>query len=117
MKLKPHRTALYLLATLLMSAGQSGIAQEEDSSEGDSSESVQQFGGPASVPGQLAGDARLTESISDVTFGDRYFDWKEQVKDERGLNFTLDYTTILSSASQTLGADDTFLGGAEGSRG
>lgn len=108
----PKKFAHFLLATLLVSAGQSGIAQEEQTPDEEAVSTSQQFGGPNSVAGQLADDARLSESISGVSIGDRYFEWKDQIKDEHGLNFTFDYTTVLSSASQTIGVEDFFAGGA-----
>ena len=112
MKLNSNRLGCCLLAALFLTASQAGIAQEAQDSEDDGSLTSQQFGGPASVAGQQADDARLTEALTDVTFGQRYFDWKNSLKETRGLNITLDYTTALTSASNTLNEEDSFAGGA-----
>ncbi len=112
MDLKIYEYGYCLLVALLLSI-QPGIAQEAQSpGETSGSSTSQQFGGPNSVPGQLADDARLTESLTGVTLGQRYFDWKDGINEKHGLNFTLDYTMGLSSASQTLGEEDFFAGGA-----
>ena len=112
MNFESTRISSFLIAVYLVAASQASIAQDAQTADEEATSTAQQFGGPNSVPGQLAADARLTESISAVSFGDRYFEWKDGIKDEHGLNFTLDYTTVLSSVSQTTGAEDFFAGGA-----
>ena len=88
------------------------MAQDVEPPEDDGSSVVQQFGGPNSVPGQLADDARHTESLTGRTFLQDYFDWKDRVRDKHGLNFSLDYTAGFLGASNTIGEDDNFMGGA-----
>ena len=101
-----------LAAALLVMAAQPGIAQEESSSEDDEASASQQFGGPASVPGQLADDERLAESLTGRTLLENFFDWKETIRNKHGLNFTVDYTAGFLGATNTLGSDDSFMGGA-----
>jgi len=102
----------FFLGALLMTSSQIATAQETEAAETQEDSTTQQFGGPNSVPGQLAEDARHSESLTGVSFGDRWFEWKGEVKDNHGLNFTVDYTTIIDGASQTLGEEDGFGGGA-----
>jgi porin len=88
------------------------MAQETQSPEDDESSTDQQFGGPNSVPGQLADDERLKESLTGRTILQDYFDWKDRLREKHGLNFSLDYTAGFLGASNTLGAEDNFAGGA-----
>ena len=64
------------------------------------------------MPGQLADDESLTQSISGRKIGQRYSDWKAGVKENHGLNFTVDYSMGLNGATNTLGEEDAFAGGA-----
>jgi porin len=102
---------LILTALLLVLSTQPAMAQAAQTPEGDESSAPQQFGGPNSVPGQLADDARLTESLTGRTLGHGYFDWKDGVREKHGLSFTLDYTAGLVGATNTLNDEDTFVGG------
>lgn len=97
---------------LLTISLQPGMAQEAHTSKDDEAAGTQQFGGPNSVPGQLADDARLEESLIGVDVAQGYFDWKEGFRKKHGLNFSVDYTAGILSATNTLGSDDTFAGGA-----
>jgi porin len=103
---------LILMALLLVLSIQPAMARAAQTPEGDESSAPQQFGGPNSVPGQLADDARLTESLTGRTLGQSYFDWKDGVREKHGLSFTLDYTAGLVGATNTLNDEDTFAGGA-----
>jgi len=94
------------LVTLLMMVSQSLVADEHSDSS-----TVQQFAGPGSVPGQLAEDARLTDSLTDVTILQSYTDWKKSLLEKRGLNFTVDYSATGISATNTLNDEDSFAGG------
>jgi porin len=78
----------------------------------DRASTLQQFGGPNSVPGQLAEDARVSESRGDRTRFQNYFDWKDCLREKRGLSYSLDYTSVLLGASNTLNQEDAFSGGA-----
>jgi porin len=112
MNLKWKQPGFILAALLLLALStQPGMTQAAQTPEGDESSSVQQFGGPNSVPGQQAEDARLTESLTDRTMGQGYFDWKDGVQEKHGLNFTLDYNANVVGATNTLNDDDTFAGG------
>ena len=41
-----------------------------------------------------------------------YFDWKDRLRENRGLSFSLDYTAGILGATNTLHEDDVFAGGA-----
>jgi porin len=107
-----QRNAIRLISLLLAVLTQFGITQVAQGSEEDTSRPVQQFGGPGSVPGQLIDDESHTQSITGRKIGQRYSDWKAGVKKNRGLNFTVDYSMGLNGATNTLGEEDTFAGGA-----
>jgi len=111
MSIYSGKNGLAYLAVLLLVVGQLAFGQDSETTDGQENANAQQFGGPSSVAGQQADDARLTESISDFTFGERYFAWKDSLKDDHGFNFTLDYTTVLAGVSQTIDEDDFFAGG------
>ena len=75
MSLKWKSPGCYLLVVLLLLLSiQPGMAQEAQTPEDDGASSNQQFGGPNSVPGQLADDERLTESLTGRTMLQNYFD-------------------------------------------
>lgn len=113
MSLKGKRSGCFILVTLLLALSiQPGMAQEAQSPEEDGSSTAQQFGGPNSVPGQLADDERLTESLTGVSMPQGYFDWKDGLKEDYGVSFSLDYTMGLVGATNTLYSEDFFAGGA-----
>jgi len=99
-------------AILLVMSIQPAMAQEAPPPEEEESSTSQRFGGPNSVPGQLADDARLTESLTDRTAFQSYFDWKDRLREKHGVDFSLDYTAGILGATNTLRDDDTFAGGA-----
>ena len=100
-----------LIAFLLVLTVQPAIAQDADSTNTNGTVSVQQFGGPGSVPGQLAGDKRLTESLTGVDVPENYSDWKKSLLEEHGFDFTVDYNSAIVKATNTLDEEDTFSGG------
>ena len=102
----------FFAGLLAMTISQTVLAQETSTSGHDDTQVAQQFGGVGSVPGQLADDERLTESLTGKTFGQDYFDWKSTVHGKHGLNFTLDYTAGFLGATNTMGSEDSFMGGA-----
>jgi len=113
MRLQWKRPGCFILVALLLVLWiQPGMAQEAQTSEDDGSSTSQQFGGPNSVPGQLADDARLKESLTDRAIFQDYFDWKDGLRKKHGLSFSLDYTVGILGATNTLNAEDTFAGGA-----
>ena len=72
--------AYNLLAGLLaVAASQATFAQQEQVPGEDESSPVQQFGGPSSVPGQLAEDRRLSDSLTDVDMPESWADWKKRL--------------------------------------
>jgi len=112
MNLKSKHSGCFLLAALLLMASQPGMAQEAQTPDDDGSSTSQQFGGPNSVPGQLADDERLSESLTGVTVPQTLSDWKKGLRDKRGLDSSVDYTAAALTASNTLGTEDFFAGGA-----
>jgi hypothetical protein len=76
---KESKQPVYFILTafLLVFTIQPAIAQNADSTNTNGPVSVQQFGGPSSVPGQLADDKRLTESLTGVDVPESYSDWKK----------------------------------------
>ncbi len=98
-------------ALLLVTASQSALAQQATPAEDREPSTVQQFSGPGSVPGQLADDRRLTESLTGVDTPKTYSDWKKGLREEHGFDFTVDYNATGIKATNTLNQDDTFAGG------
>jgi len=98
-------TGLLLLSLLTM------LSQSLEASEKNVRSTVQQFAGPGSVPGQLAEDARLTDSLTDVTVPKNYTDWKKSLLQKHGLKFTVDYSATGLTATNTLNDENSFAGG------
>jgi len=103
---------IILVALLLVLSIQPAMARAAQTPEGGESSAPQQFGGPNSVPGQLADDARLTESLTARTLGQSYFDWKDGLREKHGFSFSLDYSAGFVGATNTLNTEDSFAGGA-----
>ena len=99
------------ISLLLMFASQVTLAQQTQTSGEDEAQTVQQFGGPGSVPGQLADDRRLTESLTDIDMPENWAEWKKRLLEESGLDFTIDYNANVSHATNTLNEEDNFAGG------
>lgn len=70
-----------------------------------------QFGGPASVQGQIAEDAKQKESLAKVSAFQSYFDWKDQFSEKTALSYTVDYTSAILGATNTLNNDNIFASG------
>ena len=114
---RSQRIATYLTCNLLAGllavvASQTAFAQQAQVPAEDENLPVQQFGGINSVPGQLDDDARNVNSLSGRTFLQNYFNWKDGVKEKYGLDFSVDYTMGFLGASNTIGTEDGFSGGA-----
>ena len=60
----------------------------------------------------MAEDERLTESLTNARTPQSYSDWKKSLREDNGFSFTLDYSATFIGASNTLGNEDTFAGGA-----
>ena len=73
---------MVLTGLLVVAMSHAAFAQETQPSD-DETPPVQQFGGVGSVPGQLADDERLTESLTGKTFGQDYLDWKSTVHEKQ----------------------------------
>ncbi|MEK6246661.1 MAG: carbohydrate porin, partial [Planctomycetales bacterium] len=101
-----------MAALLLMTVSQAAMGQETRTPEYGGSSTYPQFGGPNSVPDQLADDQRLADPSIGPTILPRYFDWKDRLREEHGLSFSFDYTAGILTATETLGATDTGTSGA-----
>jgi len=110
--LNAKRTGCFLLTALLLVTVSQTVWAEDTQTLIDEESTTTQFGGPNSVPGQIADDNRLTESLAGQPMPQSYFDWKDSLRDKFGLNYSLDYTAAALSASNTLGTEDFFSGGA-----
>ena len=87
MSVKWKRPGFFILVALLLVLSiQPGMAHEAQTPEDDGSLTRQQFGGPSSVPGQLADDERLKESLTDHTMGQGYFEWKDGLREKHGFS-------------------------------
>jgi porin len=105
-------SSIFLAALLAMvTANHAALAQQPNITEYSDLSTVQQFGGASSVPGQLADDKRLTESLTGVDMPGSYSDWKKSLREEHGLDFTIDYNSTIVTATNTLNEEDTFSGG------
>jgi len=114
MSSKWNLSGLFILVVLMLAVSvPPGMAEEAQTpEEGDESSAHPKFGGPNSVEGQLAEDAKLKDALIGPGKLERYFDWKDLLREENGFSFTLDYTAGLVGATNTLNDEDTFAGGA-----
>jgi porin len=114
MNLKWKQPASLVLAmALLVLSAQSGMAQEPQAVDNSvRSNYYPQFGGPDSVQGQLAEDARIRASWTGISPLESYFAWKERVREEYGFSFSLDYTSGLLAPTNTISGRDLFSSGA-----
>jgi len=112
MSVRLRRPGSFIIITLgLLLSTQSAMGQAIQTPEEDRPTAVQQFGGPNSVSGQLADDARLKESLTGVSIFQNYFDWKNDLSEKHGFSFTLDYTAGIIGATNTINDEDSFAGG------
>jgi hypothetical protein len=92
---------LFSAGLLALAVGQTAFAQDTQAPPEEEYQPVQQFGGPSSVPGQLADDRRLDESLTGVDMPESWAAWKKRLLEEHGLDFTIDYnesTRILTKS-------------------
>jgi porin len=78
-----------------------------------SEEDVESFGGPTSVGETLNDDEpRRGYRFSGLGSGlDPYFDWKNTLREEKGLAFAFDYTSLYQEANESIGETDHAFGG------
>jgi porin len=113
MTLKSKLSACFVLATLLLAVStQPGLSQEAQTPEGSGSSNIVQFGGPDSVQGQLADDAKTKKSLTGPRILQGYNDWKDRLREEHGLSFSLDYTSVVFLPTNTISGEDVFASGA-----
>ena len=60
----------------------------------------------------MADDARLKEKLPDRGRLQDYFDWKDRLREQHRLNFSVDYSVGALAATNTLGNEDSGAGGA-----
>ena len=98
----------FFISFSLLSLTQYGMAQEVQTSD-----TIQaQFGGPASVQGQEAEDRKAKESLIKVGKMKGYLNWKDRLREKHALSYTVDYTSAIFAATNTLNADNAFASGA-----
>ena len=108
MNMKIKQPDCFVLIALLVLIIQPTIVQSAENNE---NPTVVQFGGPNSVPGQMADDRRLEDALTDVTLPQGYTEWKENLRKENALDFTVDYNATTITASNTINDEDFFAGG------
>jgi len=71
------------------------------------------FGGPASISVQIENDRTVAEHQSrGLGFFERYLPWKDQLAEDTGFAYGVDYSTVTLFSSSTLpGVDDSAAGG------
>jgi len=129
MSINSGKHGLAYLAALLLFVGQLAVAQESETvdeaeasdeattteeaeaTDSDSFASLPRLATPGSVAGQQAEDASITQSLTGVSFGESYTNWKNGLIEDHGLNITVDYNSTILTASNTLNDEDTFAGG------
>ena len=87
-------------AMLFVAVASTASAQQQPASS-------QQFGGPASVGGQLHKDDTVE---SDLLTG--YFALKDELKQKYAFSFAIDYNALYQGASESAGDEDAAAGGA-----
>jgi porin len=94
---------LLLAIVLLLSDVSASFAQNDRASRPG-------LGSPDQVDNQLQTDAGPKEPLLKFRFLDKYFAWKSDLKEDTGFGFGLDYSTVLFSASESLGEDNAAAG-------
>ncbi len=83
-----------------------------DSSEPPSEESQRAFGGPDAVGNRLESDRVPTDTPLELDFLKPWYEWKDDLQEEHGLAFGLEYNSAYLTASDRLpGADRNAAGG------
>ena len=103
---------LILAVPLLALSSQPGMAAEAQIIENSASSDYPRFGGPDSVTDQLEEDARQKDSLAELQLLPGYFAWKDCLREQHGLSFTVDYTAGIVGATETLGSEDYGSSGA-----
>jgi porin len=99
-----HLRLISLSCCLVALAAVTAFAQEE------SDEGRPNLGGPDQVDNQLATDAEPGAPLLQLDFLDGWFAWKQQLKDDTGFGFGLDYSTVWFGASESVGEDQAASG-------
>ena len=102
-----------LIAQEKLSKLDSNLIIKSSNTESDSKQAADRqnsggFTGPGSVDNQLQEDAQVTETVFpaiDRTFRP-WFDWKEKVNQDIGLNFGVDYNFLYQNLTDSLGEGD-----------
>ncbi len=109
---KSEKVYLFSAAVVLALSARPGLTHEAQTPAGSGSSTIVQFGGPDSVQGQLAEDARSKKSVTGQNLLQDYDDWKDRLREETGLSYTLDYTAGVLFPSNTISGEDVFASGA-----
>ena len=86
-----------------------GWAQEQDASTTqDTTRARPNLAGPDQVDNQLETDAQPKEALLRLGFLDPYFEFKDRLKENTGLGFGIDYSTVYMKASASLAEDQAW---------
>ena len=98
----------FIVVFALIMITQYGTAQEVQKPD----TTQAQFGGPGSVQGQEAEDRKAKSSVFDVGEMPAYSDWKDNLREKHALTYTVDYSSAVFTATNTLNSDNLFASGA-----
>ena len=100
MRLQIYALLLGLTATM---ATEGSMAQE---AADNSRPSTPAFGSPDKVQNQIEKDASIEDSVLGTAPPQGWSDWKEGLKEDKGLSFTIDYSSALLTANESLNDND-----------
>ena len=98
----------FIVVFALIMITQYGTAQEVQKPD----TTQAQFGGPGSVQGQEAEDRKAKTSVFEVGEMPAYSDWKDKLREKHALTYTVDYSSAVFTATNTLNSDNLFASGA-----
>jgi porin len=107
---------IFTLPTIPAQADDSSECQKKDQelceSEEDSIEPVitRNLGGPEQVENRLYIDSNQVTPMFPSNFARGYFDWKDRIKEEKGIGIGGDYSLAYLKSSDSPGVDDAFGG-------
>lgn len=84
-----------------------GIFAQDDATAG---REVPSFGGPDFVENQLEDDRAVTGAVVDEVVVQPWLDWKKDVKNRTGIDFSIDYTAVALSATESFNDDGAASG-------
>jgi len=82
------------------------LATEGSMAADNSQQNNPSLGSPDKVQNQMADDASVEDSVLGKKGPQGLSDWKESLKEDKGLSFTIDYSSTMLTANETLGDND-----------